>query len=93
MPVPRGGGDLESHPAIGRWAGNRIALVGDYAEDTDLPLEFHASKIYGLCDPDNPDGYADITDMVAEVIEDELQGRFVGKGWKRFVRNEEGGII
>lgn len=35
---------------IGRWAGDRIALVGDYAEDSDLPPEFKASEIYGLCE-------------------------------------------
>jgi len=48
---------------IGRWAGDRIALVGDYAEDSDLPAEFEASKIYKRCRPeqhveynDNPEG-------------------------------------
>ena len=49
MPEQRGGGDLQEHPIIGRWAGDRIALVGDYAEDTDLPPEFEASKIYHKC--------------------------------------------
>ena len=44
-PMPR------SYPAIarktiGRWAGDRIAVVGDYAEDSDLPPEFEASKIW-----------------------------------------------
>ena len=34
---------------IGRWAGDRIAFVGDYAEDTDLSAEFEASKIYERC--------------------------------------------
>jgi len=57
---PRGGGDLEvdtdnpeyneiAKSIIGRWAGDRIALVGDYAEDTDLPARFKASKLYGKC--------------------------------------------
>ena len=36
---------------IGRWAGDRIAMVGDYAEETDLPTRFHASKIYEKCQP------------------------------------------
>lgn len=50
MPEPRGGGDPEEHPAIGRWAGDRIAIVGDYAEDDDLPdSEIPASVIYTLC--------------------------------------------
>ena len=48
---------------IGRWAGDRIAIVGDYAEDADLPEEFEASKIYERCraeyeyyDDMNPEG-------------------------------------
>lgn len=50
MPEPRGGGDPEAHPAIGRWAGDRVAVVGDYAEDSDLPdSEIPASVIYSLC--------------------------------------------
>ena len=31
---------------IGRWAGDKIAIVGDYAEDTDLPRQYKTSKIY-----------------------------------------------
>src|SRR5882672_4357926 len=40
---------------IGRWAGDRIALIGDYAEDADLPNpDVGASKIYNCCvDGDN----------------------------------------
>jgi len=34
---------------IGRWAGNRIALIGDYAERSDLPEADHADLIYSLC--------------------------------------------
>lgn len=50
MPERRGGGDPEPHPAIGRWAGDRVAIVGDYAEDSDLPnCEIPASIIYTLC--------------------------------------------
>jgi hypothetical protein len=31
----RGGGDAKPHPMIGRWAGDRIVLQGDYAKSTD----------------------------------------------------------
>lgn len=34
---------------IGRWAGDRIAVVGDYAEDKDLKPRDKASMIYSLC--------------------------------------------
>lgn len=50
-----GSGDLstEGHPewtqVIGRWAGDRLAIIGDYAEPTDLPPEFEADSIYGRC--------------------------------------------
>ena len=80
---------------IGRWAGDRIAIVGDYAEDSDLPPEFEASKIYGACsesgneDPSDPDylatkSWTDISDDVCRVIEHELNGKFVGGGWRGF---------
>ena len=76
----------ESYPkiaerVIGRWAGDRIALVGDYAENTDLAAEFEASKIYGECQ----DGkYTDITDFVCRVIEHELNGAFSRSGWRQW---------
>jgi len=72
---------------IGRWAGDRIAIVGDYAEDTDLPAEFEASKIYEKCG--EPRGYKDITDDVCKVIEHELCGKFKGDGWREFKYNKE----
>lgn len=65
----RGGGDLpineHTKDIIGRWAGNRIALVGDYAKDTDLPEEFRASQIYSEC---RNGGYKDISERVVEVL-------------------------
>jgi len=69
---------------IGRWAGDRIALVGDYAERKDLPPRFKAETIYGRCYEEyaGPDGYTDVSDDVAAVIEHELQGRFTGTGWR-----------
>lgn len=88
MPEARGGGDLEENHIIGRWAGDQIAIVGDYAEDDDLPNSpVPASAIYGLCDEDetNEDAFKDVTDAVCAVIETELEGKFVGEGWRKFV--------
>lgn len=46
----RGGGDLEGpEKVLGRWAGDRIAMIGDYSEREDLSLEHNADLIYGLC--------------------------------------------
>lgn len=42
---------------IGRWAGDRIALVGDYAEAEDLPSVHQANLIFSLCE--SPDEIAD----------------------------------
>lgn len=118
----RGGGDLalrEDNPAynaiaartIGRWAGDRVAMVGDYAEDTDLPKRFRAHTIYDRCYPpayyvgriaDAQEAgnhaevrrwksirpYTDVSDDVATVLEYELDGVFVGDGWRTWVRAE-----
>lgn len=92
---------------IGRWAGDRIALVGDYAEADDLLPEDKAHLIYDLCSTkedrqeqvnylreQGKDAeadelkkaklYTDITDMVCQVIEHELRGKFTGDGWREF---------
>ena len=102
---------------IGRWAGDRIAIIGDYAERDDLE-GFEADFIYDLCcspeekeeavafyrnraeTENNPhlaeyfrekanrlsqaEVFKDITDDVAKVLEHELQGQFVGEGWRTF---------
>lgn len=71
---------IASH-TIGRWAGDRIALVGDYAEDTDLAPEHGAATIYARCQLGE---YKDISDDVCRVIEHELEGSFSGQGWREF---------
>lgn len=85
---------------IGRWAGDRIAVIGDYAEDSDLPAEFEASSIYRRCrerdeDDDNDstetkgDSYTDVTGDVCRVIEHENGGKFMGTGVRDFVTEYE----
>lgn len=89
---------------IGRWAGDRIAIVGDYAEAGDLAPEHQADRIYRLCqsaDEFDPEDYEDdddaptrdelFTDVTADVravIEHELHGRYEGEGWARWKREE-----
>lgn len=43
--------DLGHHPMVGKWAGDRIAVIGDYAEDGDIPgyVGQPLSKVYKLC--------------------------------------------
>lgn len=101
MPESRGGGDLDlrddlppeyleiAKRTIGRWAGDRIAMVGDYAEDSDLPNSpIPASKIASLCGGDGPDSFKDISEDVCRVIEHELDGKFIGEGWRYFKYNQ-----
>jgi hypothetical protein len=107
----RGGGDITDdddgnyHPTknprgiIGRWAGDRIAVVGDYAEDGDLSSEHVASTIYARClypgDKPDPDikgkRFKDITPRVAKVLEFALDGKFKGDGWRDWVPNTTAG--
>jgi hypothetical protein len=80
----RGGGDLRPHPVIGRWAGDRVILVGDYAEPEDyediINLDNH---LYDECHDEG--SFTDISDMVAEVIESELRVKYQGDGWREAV--------
>lgn len=55
MPERRGGGDLPNHDGtvVGRWAGDRIAIVGDYAEPSDIPHSpIPANVLYSLTNGD-----------------------------------------
>lgn len=61
---------------IGRWAGDRIALIGDYID----------SQIYEACVEGK---YTDISDDVCRVIEHELRGQFAGEGWREFKKEGE----
>ena len=80
-PTPRGGGDLERCEAYGRWHGDRVALVGDYAENSDLPPVDQASGIYGgLHSPSS--GWKDISEIVEKLLSKELGITYTGDGWR-----------
>jgi len=82
---------------IGRWAGDRIALVGDYGEAGDIPSmpDLNAGDVYQAChNPREFDGEADVpkefyTDVSADVravIAHELGGQYVEEnGFVRYV--------
>jgi hypothetical protein len=59
-PEPRGGGDPNAHPWVGRWYGDRVVMVGDYAEDKDRPDVPQWGALYHRC-----------TDSFAEWVEGE----------------------
>jgi len=54
----RGGGDFPKHPMIGRWAGDRILIQGDYAEPDDQAAH-HESEL---------EAFTDISKDVAEML-------------------------
>ena len=101
----RGGGDLgreafgkDPWPVVGRWAGDRIAIVGDYAEDGDLDNSpVPASMIYDLCGKFDEyhkekgiakdDLWTDVSAEVCEVIEAVCHGKYCGGGWRDFKKN------
>ena len=81
---------------IGRWAGDRIALVGDYAEPSDLEGYTFiksdgeigtAEDIYHAC---YEGVFTNITEDVRKVIEHELGGKYVPNkfGLLEFIREQ-----
>jgi len=60
----RGGGDMPASEISGRWAGDRVMVVGDYTEDEDLPAHFAAGQLYGLADKH----YAEIGEEVRQAF-------------------------
>lgn len=56
----RGGGDAPYHPLIGRWAGDRIVVQGDYAEPGDP----------AYIEEDELDKYINISPQVLELLQD-----------------------
>ena len=102
----KGGGDFQDNQnnVVGRWAGDRIAVVGDYAESTDLPMMWDAANIYSLCheygDQCGGDGctadisshYFDITDIVIPVMmmnDDRLNIDMDATGWRRRTKSDK----
>lgn len=76
-----------AHRTIGRWTGDRIALIGDYAEDEDLPKEFHASKIYENCQPEEKQVYTE--ESVGEETNLEIQDMTEGIHYGMYYHFEE----
>jgi hypothetical protein len=60
----KGGGDARPHDLIGRWAGDRILIQGDYAEKGDQAYKA----------PKTLDSFADISAQVADMLNNEFGG-------------------
>jgi len=101
-PEARGGGDFdtdypEAQEVVGRWHGDRVAWVGDYAEEYDLPEEDHAETIYARCDDDipgvsylrKPPEFRNITRLLKPVLEHEFHVKFEDEEHKVYNPNGE----
>ena len=105
----KGGGDFidNQNNMIGRWAGDRIAVVGDYALSTDLPMLWDAANIYKMCHGLNDcaeydctssvsSHYLDITDMIIPVMmmnDEELYIDINAEGWRSRKRPDTDNMI
>jgi len=60
----RGGGDLKDDGGVfkGRWHGDRVMVIGDYAEEGDMSPEWWAA----MC---SEDFFADITPTIKPLVE------------------------
>lgn len=80
----RGGGDFHSgsdSKLVGSWAGDRIAFVGDYAEENDLPGDDDPEAIYKACSDTPEDGWTNISADVRKMMETEFGITYEGEGW------------
>jgi hypothetical protein len=81
-PESRGGGDIRTaSPALGRWAGDRVVIVGDYAEDDDLSLEktggIPASELYDKCQAETERVENDDQHSPTEALMRSMDGKWV----------------
>lgn len=61
----RGGGDWTWTEMSGRWAGDRVVILGDYTGDNDLPGVAEADKLYS--ESEGP-GWTDISAKVCRAL-------------------------
>lgn len=81
----RGGGDLNTSgetpdfKVFGRWCGDRVLIIGDYAEDSDVPGIENVSAYY------DDDGQTDITDQIIPAFERAFGVRIdmTRDGWRK----------
>ena len=77
----RGGGDFPSTNISSRWVGDRVLILCDYTQDSDVPSIPNAGLLYG-----ESGSYTDITDLVAEAFEQVFRIKISGEGWKKRVK-------
>ena len=85
----RGGGDVETKiPGIlGRWAGDQVAVLGDYSEPDDIP-GIDAKAVYKKCrdvSEGGDDSYTDISDLLVPFINEQFDTKLdvTHEGWRQ----------
>lgn len=69
----RGGGDLHSNnPIIGSWAGDRIVIAGDYADEEKFLATEEVVKFKMLNEDDTPNLYAFAVEYFEDISEQAL---------------------
>ena len=76
----RGGGDAPHHSFIGRWAGDRLLVQGDYAREGDQGYVTKAAL----------DAYTDISEPVHEMLRFVFYGEIPEEDGQRVPTNKEG---
>lgn len=88
----RGGGDAAHHPLVGHWAGDRIAVVGDYSEAGDITSEGYdgpdAAAVVKAILSDDPlvlmaEGWRDISHAVREMMGVAVGAKYSLKGHQK----------
>lgn len=87
----RGGGDFIDHEWVGRWKGDQIAVIGDYATNGDLAKPHEQVRVIrAACHEDGKhDGdhepypcFEDVSDLAADFLEKQWRFKFSGEGWR-----------
>jgi hypothetical protein len=68
----RGGGDIrtETTGLVGRWAGDKIAIIGDYTEKGDIK-RVDTKAVVDAC-RDGGEGYKDISDEIVPLLNEQF---------------------
>ncbi len=85
----RGGGDFDKHPLIGSWCGDRIAILGDYAEPGDIPGRINAQRVMkDAMGEDKLHVWKDISEEMIPLLEQNCEVRFDTdeNGWRSRVK-------
>lgn len=74
-----GSGDWPLTALSGRWAGDRVVVLGDYTEDGSLPAFENAGSLYK-----NSENWSDITTQVRDAFSEIFRVKYSEKDYGNF---------